>query len=73
MYSSRLLDLQELINGKDIKKWTCFLCRRIGKTGELHIACYGCPVISAKLKKKYNFEICLQCASYAKILLKEPK
>ena len=51
--------------------WRCFLCNGVGKDGELHLACFACPKVSED-DTKFNFEICFNCATKSKMLMREP-
>ena len=36
------------------------------------MACFACPTLSEQIGSKYNFEICLKCATKSKMLMRQP-
>ena len=36
------------------------------------MACFACPTLSEMFGQKYNFEICFNCATKSKMLMREP-
>lgn len=73
VYNTRNLSIEELVNQKEEDNkniWKCTLCQKPGKEGQLHIGCFNCPAFSKEMGKKFNFEICITCATVSEILQK---